>query len=208
MLTIIDLSQPLRVDSLSYPGIRPALTFESVEFGVPTAQLSRLTSLDLHAGTHMDAPLHFSPAGADIAGVALRPLPVVLVCAPEREIGKDRIPLDCSGKAVLISTGWERHAGTANYFSDFPYLTEEAAHTLVERGTKLIGLDSPSVDPAVPDATYPAHTTLCDAGIPIVEGLINLTSLRRIDAPIYFLALPLQLEGFEASPVRAVALVQ
>lgn len=207
MFDLIDLTQPLTTESLSYPGDCPAYRAEIVDIGEPGVQLTHFAGFDPHAGTHLDAPLHFDPTGADLARVPLRILPACIVRVPRDRIARDDIPQDIAGAAVLFSTGWEHRAGTRDYFSGFPYLTEAASHALVEGDAGLVGLDAPSVDP--PDgSSYPAHRTLCEAGIPIVEGLVNLESLAELDRPIHFLAFPLRIVGGEGSPVRAVALVE
>jgi kynurenine formamidase len=43
------------------------------------------------------------------------------------------------------------------------------------------------------------------AGLPIFEALVNLDKLAG--QRFYFIGLPLKLEGVEASPIRAVAIV-
>ena len=71
---------------------------------------------------------------------------------------------------------------------------------LLESGVMLIGLDTPSIDPA--DSTLLlSHRVALQGGISIIENL----DLSQVEAGDYeLIALPLQLEGGEASPVRAV----
>jgi kynurenine formamidase len=78
---------------------------------------------------------------------------------------------------------------------------------LVDRGAGLVGIDSPSADPADSDLECPAHHALLGAGIPIVEGLCNLDRLPDEPGAFWFAAFPLKLEGADGSPVRAVALL-
>ena len=208
MYTVIDLTQTLSDDSLSYPGTVPAWAAERLEIDNPKATVTRFSAFDPHAGTHMDAPLHFSPDGADAAGVPLRLSPAIVVPVDGRRIGVASIPADCAGRAVLFSTGWEDRAGTPAYYEGFPSMTSEAARLLVGRGVGLVGLDGPSVDGADVSPGHPAHEILCGAGVPIVEGLVNLRALLPVEREILFAAFPLKLRGIEASPVRAVALVR
>ena len=79
------------------------------------------------------------------------------------------------------------------------YLTEEAAAFLIERRVKLVGIDTLSVDPeGHPD--MPVHRAFARAGIAILECL----RLDHAAAGDYELvALPLAIEGADASPVRA-----
>ena len=53
---------------------------------------------------------------------------------------------DIAGKAVLVHTGWDRHWRTDAYFENHPFLTEAAARMLVERGARLVGIDSHNID--------------------------------------------------------------
>jgi len=205
VFTLIDLTQTLREDSLSYPGDVPAFTVERLDIGSPVATVSRFTRFDPHAGTHMDAPLHFAPDGPDLAALPLRVCPATVIGIEGGLIEADSIPADCADRAVLFSTGWERHAGTAAYYRGFPSITQKAARLLVERRVGLVGLDSPSVDGVDDHPAYPAHETLCGAGVPIVEGLVNLAAVRDADGEVWFAAFPLKIAGLEGSPVRAVA---
>ena len=71
---------------------------------------------------------------------------------------------------------------------------------LKQHGVRLVGIDTPSVDP-FDAADLPAHRACGEHGIIILEGLV----LRDVPAGLYeLIALPLRLVGFEASPVRAV----
>ena len=64
----------------------------------------------------------------------------------------------------------------------------------------LVGLDSPSVDPA-DSKDLPAHQRLVARTVRNLEGLV----LAHVPEGLYeLIALPLPLVGFDASPVRAV----
>jgi arylformamidase len=208
VFTIIDLTQTLTAESLSYPGDVPAWTSERLEMGSPRATVTRFSSFDPHGGTHMDAPLHFAPEGVDVSALPLRLYPAVVVSIDGPRIEADSIPADCAARAVLFSTGWEDRVGTPGYYEGFPSITGDAAQLLVDRGVGLVGLDSPSVDSGAEHPTYPAHEILCGAGLPIVEGLVNLRALLSVTGEVLFAAFPLKLDGIEGSPVRAVALVR
>jgi kynurenine formamidase len=209
MFTLVDLTQTLDAQSLSYPGTVRTWTAERRDVRSDLATLTRFSDFDPHGGTHLDAPLHFAPGGADAAGVPLRLFPAIVVPVESPRIDADSVPANCAGRAVLFSTGWEDRAGTADYYEGFPSMTLEAAQRLVDRGVGLVGLDTPSVDGRTEGKpSYPAHGILCGAGVPIVEGLVNLRALLPVEGEILFAAFPLKLRGIEASPVRAVALVR
>jgi len=203
---VIDLTKRLHKSSLSYPGDERVLIIERIDVGDPTCQVSRLAHLDLHGGTHIDAPLHFIPGGADVAALTLQLLPAVLVETSHCPIGPADLPNEIAGCAVLFSTGWERRKDAPEFFSEYPYLAAEAAQALVDGGAALVGLDTPSADPMKEPYEFPVHRILLRAGIPIVEGLCNLPLLHRIAGEIWFGCFPLPIEGVEGSPVRAIAL--
>ena len=79
-------------------------------------------------------------------------------------------------------------------------MAPELIEHLAGQGTRLIGVDMPSVD-AFDSKDLPAHNACLANDVMILEGLV----LANVPAGRYeLLALPLKLEGFDASPVRAV----
>jgi arylformamidase len=68
------------------------------------------------------------------------------------------------------------------------------------QGVKLIGVDTPSVDP-FDSHDLPSHRAFLRCDMAILEGLV----LKDVPDGLYeLIALPLRLVGFDASPVRAV----
>jgi kynurenine formamidase len=205
MFTLFDLTRQLSSDTLAYPGDSYSLRLERVKLGIPDMTVSRLSHFDLHAATHIDAPLHFVPGGRDIADVTPKLYPLCLVRTTANPITAPLVPAEVNGMAVVFHTGWEARGDSASYFDGFPHLTPEAAHTLVDRGAALIGIDSPSIDPNDETHAFPAHRIVLGAGIPVVEGLCNLGRLASGHRYL-FGAFALPIRGAEASPVRAIAL--
>jgi len=209
-MQIIDLSLEMKDGSLSYPGTSSGIILNRIDMSFPGSTLSRFTHLDPHCGTHLDAPLHFVDHGNDVASQPLILPELVVISSTLNSIPADVLigQPSLEGKAVLFSTGWEKHAGTAAFFEGFPSLSPELANQLVSQRVALVGLDSPSVDPA--DSTdYTAHRTLLSAGISIAEGLVNLPALLPVierGERLYFAAFPLRIRKLEGSPVRAVAI--
>jgi arylformamidase len=203
---IIDLTRRLTKQTLQFPGDQPGLVAEAVDLGRPDAHLTHVSHLDLHLGTHIDAPLHFVPGAADVAALDLALYPAVVVDTREHEVSPGVLPAQSlRGCAVLFSTGWTIDAESPAYFAGFPHLSPKTAAELVDRGAALVGIDTPSVDPNDPTSRYPAHRILLGAGIPIVEGLCNLDRLPDGLDAFQFACFPLKLEGLDGSPVRAVA---
>jgi kynurenine formamidase len=168
-----------------------------------------------HSGTHVDAPLHFLGDGfPDVAGM---PLPLfmgeALALERPKQPGEDLTVADLAGAAirsgdiVLFRTGWDKRITSPAFFQDeWPGLQPSLVEELIRRGVKAIGGDIASVDsPAAIADGAPAHKLAGRAGMPIFEALVNLDQVTG--QRFFFLGLPLKLEGGEASPIRAVALL-
>jgi kynurenine formamidase len=171
-------------------------------------QIGRIDMI-ANTGTYLDAPFHRFAEGSDIAGLELdqlAALPGLVVRQPwESGIMVDAArfeSLDVDGKAVLVHTGWDRHWRTDAYFDDHPFLTAEAAQLLVNRGVRLVGIDSYNIDDTR-TKSRPVHTTLLADGILICEHMTNLGALP--DEGFSFTAVPPKIEGMGTFPVRAFA---
>ena len=173
-----------------------------------TFQIGRIDMI-ANTGTYLDAPFHRFAEGSDIAGLELdqlAALPGLVVRQPwESGIMVDAArfeSLDVDGKAVLVHTGWDRHWRTDAYFDDHPFLTAEAAQLLVNRGVRLVGIDSYNIDDTR-TKSRPVHTGLLADGILICEHMTNLGALP--DEGFSFTAVPPKIEGMGTFPVRALA---
>ena len=171
-------------------------------------QIGRIDMI-ANTGTYLDAPFHRFAEGSDIAGLELdqlAALPGLVVRQPwESGIMVDAArfeSLDVEGKAVLVHTGWDRHWRTDAYFDDHPFLTAEAAQLLVNRGVRLVGIDSYNIDDTR-TKSRPVHTSLLADGILICEHMTNLGALP--DEGFSFTAVPPKIEGMGTFPVRAFA---
>lgn len=206
----VDLTAEIGPETLSYPGTAPGMVLDRIDSGIPSVSLTHFRHLDAHCGTHLDAPLHFVPDACDIAGLPLQAPEIVFISSQEDLVSLHAMADvgDVSGKAVLFSTGWERHAGTSAFFHEFPALSPELAEYLAASRAALVGVDTLSVDPA--EGPFTAHRKLLAAGIPIVEGLVGLRTLSRLLEQGWtacLVAFPLRIRGLDGSPVRAAALI-
>jgi arylformamidase len=172
---IRDISRPLDERIENYPG-DPRFLCEIVMR--EPAVVSRL-EMSVHCGTHVDAPLHFIPGGASV----------------------DQIPLDTlCGPCVVVEGARLPPPGAQRVLFHAESLTTELARMLVERGVRLVGISSPSVD-QIPSPDHPVHHILLSAGVTLVEGLV----LQGVEPAAYRLCvLPLALIGAEAAPARAI----
>ncbi|MCC7263334.1 MAG: cyclase family protein [Candidatus Latescibacteria bacterium] len=204
----IDLSYDLSPATPPFPGNPPVAV--SILMAIPQAPLNASAfSTSLHTGTHLDAPFHFFAQGQTIEQLppercmgpaALLALPGCRQVLPAHlEPGQAAIRR-C--RKLVLDLGWARHWGEQCYFTEYPVLSPAAARLLVEWGVELLGADIPSVD-------YPpneSHQILLGSGVLILENLTGLGQIGR--EQFHLLALPLRLTGRDASPVRALALVE
>lgn len=214
-MTLVDLTHPLT-------------TAANVPAGTPAVEQRRLTchgrdrlqdtwvGLPVHAGTHLDAPLHAVPGGADVAALELGRLigPAVawrFECRSARAIGVDELiaarPRLRGGERVLLATGWDRHYGAHERYGVHPHLTPEAARWLVEQGVALAGFDTPTPDLPAPlresGFDYPVHRALLGAGVLIVENLANVDRVAGRRFRLLVAAIPIG--GSDGAPARVVA---
>jgi kynurenine formamidase len=213
---IVDLSHPVGHGTITYPGLPgPAISDHlsreaSRERYAPgyEFQIGRIEMV-ANTGTYLDTPFHRFPDGHDLTGLDLArvaDVPGVVVEVPGQEAAADLLDgIDVRGRAVLFRTGWDAHWGTERYGEpDHPFLGVDAAEALVAGGASVVGIDSVNID-GTADGTRPIHTTLLEAGIPIVEHLTGLDAL--VGKPFRFFALPPAVEGLGTFIVRAVAVV-
>lgn len=170
--------------------------------------------LNTHAGTHLDAPVHFVAGARTIDQVDLNKCLGPALVLDLTHVGKGGV-FDVQdlepyakrihvGSRLLLRTDWDKHAGLPDYREDHPYVTLEAARWLVDKGVWLLGLDSPSAGPLpIRDLLSATHQVLLGAEIVIVESLANLRQIQQDE--VFFVALPLKMQQLDGSPVRAVA---
>ena len=215
---VVELSHVITAAMTTYPGlpgpeISPYLTREAsrATYAPGTEFAIDWVTMVGNTGTYLDSPYHRYADGADLADLelgALADLPAVVV----RTLGSSARAVDIgslaahdvSGRAVLLHTGGDAHWGTPEYATDAPYLTEGGARWLVERGARLVGIDSVNIDD-ISDRRRPAHSLLLAAAIPVVEHLCGLEALPPTGAR--FSAAPPRISGFGTFPVRAWAAV-
>ncbi|SAL39436.1 cyclase [Caballeronia turbans] len=203
-MTLLDISPSIGPATPVWPGDTP-VGIERVwriEAGSPV-NVARLT-LSPHTGAHADAPLHYDEHGKPIGEVAL-----------DTYIGECRV-LHCIGASPLVTPEHVAahldgvparvllrtyaNAPLHAWDSAFAAVAPETIDLLAEKGVKLLGIDTPSLDPQ-DSKTMDAHKRIRAHGMAILEGLV-LDAVAPGDYEL--IALPLKFSTLDASPVRAV----
>jgi arylformamidase len=158
--------------------------------------------LDVHTGTHVDAPLHMVEGGPTMETIPVerlvgrcRVLDLTHVedgiCAKDLEgapVGK--------GDFVLFKT---KNSADQDFNFDFIYLKEDAAKLLVDLGVHGVGIDALGVERSQPG--HPTHKALFGGDVIVIEGL----RLQEVPEGEYFMvAAPIMLMSTDAAPARVI----
>ncbi|WP_404446272.1 cyclase family protein [Sutcliffiella horikoshii] len=158
--------------------------------------------LDVHTGTHVDAPLHMVVDGETIETLPLDklvgPCKVFDLTAVEDRITvKDIEGLDIQKDDFLLFK--TKNSFDEEFNFDFVFVAEDAAAYLAEIGVNGVGVDALGIERS--QEGHPTHKTLFANGVIIIEGL----RLKDIAEGEYIMcAAPLKLSGVDASPARIV----
>ncbi|MGA1840896.1 MAG: cyclase family protein [bacterium] len=193
--------------------------------------------LTTHTGTHMDAPFHFGDKTSlgkkakTITDIPLKwcfgngvlldlytdsssgPVSKKEIITKLKEINYDIKPFDI----VFLRTEGDKYIGEPRYFSDFRGVSPEAAEYLIDKGVKIIGVDSFSFDPPFQvmigkylkekkkKYLWPAHFLGRTKEYCHIERLCNLDKIKN---PFGFKVscFPIKLLDSDASWCRVVAI--
>jgi arylformamidase len=171
------------------------------------ANVSRL-DIDVHSGTHIDAPLHFVEDGKTTTDIPLERLcGSVIVLKIDDQIERidakvlESYPIPTSCKKILLRTRntsnqlWQKKAFDRQYVA----ITADAAQWLVDHQIELIGIDYCSIQKF--DDPVDTHQILLRNEVIILEGL-DLSNVKQ--GEYHLLCFPIKVQGIEGVPVRAV----
>jgi kynurenine formamidase len=154
-VTLIDLSHPFGSHTPVFPGYKDIDIRRGITHAKGGVMTQRVVAI-LHTGTHVNAPIHLIPGAADLSDLPLSLFfgPGVVLDVPK---GRWELiePADLeatdqevrSGDIVVVNTGWHRfYSDSQRYFGEGPGLSLAAAEWLLERGAKLVAVDTATVD--------------------------------------------------------------
>jgi len=230
----VDLTHPFSSETLFWPTAEP-FRLEIVTRGTTSGgwhyEANNLSTAE-HAGTHLDAPIHFAEDGQTADEIPLRRLigPAAVIDVTDRatpdylvsiadlqgwEVNHGPLP---SGAMVILRTGWgERWPDPVSYMGTdllgdegvaqlhFPGLASEAAQWLVdERDISAVGIDTPSIDFGQ-STDFMTHRILGADNVVGFENVANLATLPEAGA--FIVALPMKIEEGSGGPLRIVGFV-
>lgn len=199
----IDISPVLRPGIAVFPGDTP---FErNINMSFQDGQHLDLSDvrMTLHVGAHTDAPSHYHGRGKTIdqrdLSLYMGPCQVIRTKKKSRLTPED-LTAEIRAPRILFRT--DSFPDPDQWNDDFTALSAELIHYLKKKSVVLVGIDTPSVDPAT-DKTLESHKAIFESDMAILEGIV----LTHVEPGLYqLIALPLRIEGGDASPVRAILL--
>ncbi len=154
-LQLVELSHEWGHGVPSYPGQDDVKMFRAVKHAQHGVLAWKITTV-MHTGTHMNAPLHMIQRGADLAAIPVDRLfgNGVVLSIPKKSydvITADDLasakPQVRQGDIVVINTGWHhKYSDGLEYYGQSPGLSKEAAQWLVDKGCRLVAVDTPQID--------------------------------------------------------------
>ncbi|MGO9062992.1 MAG: cyclase family protein [Candidatus Binataceae bacterium] len=228
---IIDLTHPLDQNTIHWPTDR-GFHHQLDDYGMTSEgyfyAAGHFTAPE-HAGTHMDAPLHFNRDGAAVGQVALTQTigPAAVIDFSSRattdsdatlavadieqyELLHGRIP---DGAIVVARSGWgrlwsdpKRYMGTDSDVTGlrFPGFSAAAAALLLKRRVIALAIDTASLDPGN-SRDFPVHRLWLGANRVGFENLCNADKLPHVGATIF--CAPMKIRNGTGAPARIFALL-
>jgi arylformamidase len=201
---LIDISPALRVGMGVFPGDAPFTVSQTFAIGPDCPVNVASFAMSTHCGAHVDAPLHYDPKGASIDVLDLSdfigPARVIDARGTGPLCGYEQIAAALDGAPPRLLFKLMDRGDPLAWPAGFRAMASETVERLALRGTRLIGVDVPSVDPET-SKDLPSHMVCKRHDIRIIENLL-LTDVAPGDYEL--IALPLKLWGLDAAPVRAV----
>jgi kynurenine formamidase len=226
--SVVDLTHTMSSEFPTFDG-QPGIAMERVgEFKANGYNIFRWHLIE-HAGTHLDAPIHFSEAGITAEKISAQtlvaPLAVVDVAAKAAanadylvarddlvawELRHGRLPDNC---CVAMNSGWARRAADAAKFvgkdaagvMHFPGFGAEAAEWLIkQRNVVGLAVDTLSLDHG-PSKDFKTHLAWLPTGRWGLENVANLDHVPPAGATLVVgLA---KVKDATGGPARLIALV-
>jgi arylformamidase len=203
-MALIDISPLLRIGMGVFPGDAAFQVTQTFAIGPDCPVNVAEIAMSTHCGAHADAPLHYDPNGASIDRLDLAdfigPARVIDARGKDSLCGFDEISTALDGAPPRLLFRLMDRLDPMVWPTGFRALAPDTVERLALRGTQLIGVDVPSIDPET-SKDLPSHMVCRARDLRILENLV-LADVAPGDYEL--IALPLKLSGLDAAPVRAV----
>jgi arylformamidase len=198
-MKIIDISPALNRTMAVWPGDDHFVYQKIVSGNLTVGTLAT----SIHAGAHIDAPLHIEKNGDPLDDLPLHLFigecqVLDVTRSKSKTITMDTIREDVKAPRLLFKTASFDYSKP--FETGFHAFSPGLIDHLAKQDILLLGIDTPSVD-LYNDSALPVHHRMLYHQMAILEGL----QLVEVKAGIYTLiALPLKISGSDGSPTRAV----
>ncbi len=197
-----DISPLISEELAVFPGDKPFKRQVQFHINEDHLELSSILTT-LHIGAHADAPIHYHKTGACIhernLDYYIGSCQVITIETDKARITPDLIKSHTiSAPRILFKTLSIKNPDI--WQDDFTALSPELINYLATKNVRLVGIDTPSVDPA-DSKLLESHQAIFSHDMAILEGLV----LTEVPDGLYeLIALPLKIKDGDASPVRAI----
>ncbi|MDQ2085194.1 cyclase family protein [Herbivorax sp. ANBcel31] len=201
-MEIYDVSMAIHKNMPVYKNIeskRPFLkrvkSFE--EDGINESEIN----MNLHTGTHIDAPLHVFKDGDSIEKIDIKKLITkckVLDLTGIKMVTEDELKVKEIEKEsfVILKTD---NSYRDEFNAEFVFLEKSGAKYLADLNIKGVGIDALGIERG--QIGHPTHNTIINNGAIIIEGL-RLKEIKEGEYMMY--ALPLNIVGGDGAPARVI----
>ena len=196
-----------------------------------------IEKMGVHSTTHIDAPWHYSPTTNGEKSKTIDEIPLewcygevividmkhkvdfdpITIADIEAFLEKEKLSIE-KGMIVLIKTGRDKFNGTKDFHKIGTGMSAEATEWLIDKGIKVMGIDSWGWDLPLPymlkkakessnsELFWEAHLVGQRKEYCHMEQLVNLDALPY--AGFKIAVFPIKIVGASAAPARVVALFE
>jgi len=175
---------------------------------------STIMKMLVHCGTHTNAEHHVFPGKQKVDEIPLEVLIgdafyIKLDRKAKEAIIREDLEKAAGGKLkkgdrLIIGTGWtSKMWGKDNYYTDCPYLTENAVQWMIEKGISLVAIDFPS-EKWGDQWALPNHKKIIGNRITLVEYITNTEKITK--ERVKLIVAPIKIKGCDGAPSRVIVI--
>ncbi|MGQ0766031.1 MAG: cyclase family protein [Gemmatimonadota bacterium] len=199
-----DISVIVRAGVAEWPGDTPYGSRWTMNMSTGDSVNVSAMVMSPHVGTHADAPVHVKDGwpGTEILDLRVLNGPAIVADVRGRtgEISFADLGLPPEGRLDRVLLRTDCTIAKGEFPATWPVLAHKAVLALLDRGLRLLGVDTPSID-ARESKDLRNHIELFTCSVHIVENL----DLREVPAGRYYLrAMPIRVASLDAAPLRAI----